>query len=224
MRQEEIDARLIDAADEPYRKFNAKIVKSNLPMWGVRAPFLQALAREIALQPNGFFDWYKAENYEQILLYALTLAKSKLPYADKLPYLDALLPKLENWAHVDMTVSAFKQLGKNRDAFLSRYAYLTEAPEFERRFMVVFLMDYCLTEERLNTVFDLYEKMQCNLYYVNMGIAWGISVALVKFYEQTVAFLQKGTLTDWVLRKSVQKARESYRLTAEQKEFLKSLL
>ena len=217
MRQEEIDALVYAAADEKYKAFNAKIVNSRLPMIGVRAPYLQKLAKQIARDPQDFFTAYKAENYEQILLYALVLAYARCPIAEKFAYLDALLPKLENWAHVDMLLGAWKDLHKHRDEVLARYGYLWNAPEFQRLFLAVFLMDYCLTPAYLPTVFSLYERMQGELYYVNMGIAWGLSVALVKFYDETFSFLQKGTLNEFVLRKTVQKARESYRVSPERK-------
>ena len=223
MTQEEIDAKLLGAVDEEYKAFNARIVNSKLPMLGVRAPFLKSLAKEIAKEPGDFFESYRAENYEQILLYSLTLAVSKMSYEEKLPYLDKILPKYDNWAHIDMTVGAFKQLGKNREEFLRKYSYLVSAPEFERRFMVIFLMDYCLTENMLDTVFDMYKAMQCDMYYVNMGIAWGISVALVKFYDRTLALLKEKPFNDFIMRKSVQKARESFRISEERKEELKKL-
>lgn len=224
MTQEEIDSLLISAADEKFREFNRRIVNTKLDMLGVRAPYMQTLAKKIAKEPCGFFDWYIAENYEQILLYGLTLAVSKMPLEEKYPYLEKFLSKLENWAHVDMTLGAFKQLGKHADEFAERYEYLAEGTEFERRFLAVFLMDYCLTEEKLNKVFALYEKMQCDYYYVNMAIAWGLSVALVKFYDQTVEFIKRGTLSEFVLKKTVQKARESYRISPERKAELKKLI
>lgn len=224
MTQREIDDRLVAAAEEKYRDFNARIVRSQLPMIGVRAPVLQALAKEIARDSGDFFTAYKAHTYEQILLYALALAKSKMPFAEKVPYLDGILPKFDNWAHVDMTLGAFGQLKKHRAEFLEKYARLAEGGEFEQRFLVVFLMDYCLTEEWLPTVWDWYARLQGELYYVNMGIAWGLSVALVKFYEPTLACLKKGGWNDFVLRKTVQKARESYRISPERKEELKRLL
>ncbi|MCI8596216.1 MAG: DNA alkylation repair protein [Clostridia bacterium] len=223
MTNEEIDAKLLSLADAEYKEFNAKIVNSNLKMLGVRAPQLKELAKVIAREPENFFDSYKLENYEQILLYSLAFSFAKqMPIEEKFARLDKVLPLFDNWAHVDMTVGAFKELGKYRDLFLSRYARLVEAPEYERRFMVVFLMSYCLTPEYLPTVFGLYEKMQCDKYYVNMGIAWGLSVALVKFYDETFAFLERGTFNNFIVRKTVQKARESFRIPPERKAELKS--
>lgn len=222
MLQSEIDTLLNSAKDEKYREFNAKIVNTKLPMIGVRTPYIKSLAKQIARENAAeFLDTYKAENFEQILLYSFVIAFSKLPIEKKFDCLDKVLPLYDNWAHIDMTVGAFKDLAKHKDEFMTRYARLITGGEFERRFMVIFLMNNCLTENELANVFALYEKMQCDFYYVNMGIAWALSVALVKFYEQTLEFLDKRTLNDFILRKTVQKARESYRITPARKAELK---
>lgn len=223
MTQNEIDALLYSQADEKYREFNAKIVNTRLPMIGVRTPYLQKLAKNIARNDIDFFDTYSPNGYEQILLYALTAAYARAPIEEKFDRLDKVLPLFDNWAHVDLTVGAFKDLGKHKNEFMTRYSYLVSAPEFQRRFMVIFLMSYCMSAEELPTVFGLYERMQCDDYYVNMGIAWGLSVALVKFYDQTVEFLTKNTFNDFIVRKTVQKARESYRISDERKRELKTM-
>lgn len=217
MTQEEIDARLRRASDKKFKEFNAKVVNSKLPMLGVRAPVLQTLAKEIAKDPQDFLDTFITNNYEQILLYSFVLAYIKMPYEQKLPYLDRIMRLYDNWAHVDMTVGAFKQLGENRDDFLQRYAHLSEGNVFERGFLIVFLLAYCLTDDMLPTVFSYYEKMQCDEHYVNMGIAWGLSVALVKCYEPTLAYLQNAPYNDFIMNKTVQKARESYRIPRDRK-------
>lgn len=56
-----------------------------------------------------------------------------------------------------------------------------------------------------------------------MGAAWLIAEVLVKFYGEGVRYLQMSALDAKTLNKAVQKARESYRLTEEQKNSLKSL-
>lgn len=224
MTKQEINELLYAAADEEYKKFNARIVNSNYKMIGVRAPQIKELAKKIARDPGDFFDEPDNSSYESVLLYTLAVACLKAPIERKLDLLDKVLPLFDSWAHVDMGISAFKDLAKHRDLFLERYAYLVNAPEFMRRTMVVFLMDFCLTPEYLSTVFDLYTKMQCDAYYVNMGIAWGLSVALVKFYEPTLEFLKTKPFNEFIMKKTVQKARESFRITAEQKAELKSLL
>ena len=60
-------------------------------------------------------------------------------------------------------------------------------------------------------------------YYVNMMIAWFFATALAKQWEPTVKYLENRSLSAWVHNKTIQKARESFRITAEQKAYLKSL-
>lgn len=217
MTQKEIDAELYSAADEKYREFNARIINTKLNMIGVRAPVLKSLAKKIARDLGDFLDSYTYENYEQVLLYSLVLAYAKMPLEDKYPYLDAVMRKYDNWGVVDMTVSAFTQAGREREKFLRDYARLESAPEFERRFLAVFLLDNGITEDMLDYTLAAYERIQNDEYYVNMAVAWGISVALVKFYDRTVEFMKRGTFNDFVVRKAVQKARESYRISPERK-------
>lgn len=222
MTNEEILEKLGASADEQYRVFNRKIVNTQYPMLGVRAPVLQKLAKQIAAQPNDFFDTFPQDTFETVLLYGLTLAKCKMPLERKFDCFDSLLTRFDNWAHVDMVVSAFTELKKekNRDAFLKRYEKLKHGSTFEKRTLAVFLMDFCMTEALLPRVFALYKELQGEAYYVNMAVAWGLSVALVKFFEPTLAALRSGEFINDVCYKAAQKGRDSRRLTLEQKALL----
>lgn len=219
MTNAEILEKLNASADEKYCAFNRKIVNTQYPMLGVRAPLLQELAKKIAAEPCDFFDTFPQDTYEAVLLYGLALAKSKMPLDQKLAYFDALMTRFDNWAHVDMTVGAFTELKKerSRDAFLKRYEKLKEGSTFEKRTLAVFLMDYCMTEALLPRVFALYKELQGDEYYVNMAVAWGLSVALVKFFDISLAALCSGDFIDDVVFKAAQKGRDSRRLTPEQK-------
>lgn len=223
MTTDEILSALHAASDEAYLAFNRRIVPTHYPMLGVRAPVLQRLAKQIAADLGDFLDAFPLDSYEAVLLYGLALAKCKLPLDRKFAYFDKLLPYFDNWAHVDMVMAAFTALKKeeNRKAFLLRYEKLKTGSEFCKRTLAVFLMDYCLTEEMLPRVFELYAQMQGSEYYVNMAIAWGLSVALISFYDSTAAALRSGVFCEDVVKKAAQKARDSRRLTKEQKEALR---
>ncbi len=60
-------------------------------------------------------------------------------------------------------------------------------------------------------------------YYLNMMIAWFFATALAKQWEASIPYLEENRLSAWVHNKTIQKARESYRITPEQKEYLKNL-
>ena len=60
-------------------------------------------------------------------------------------------------------------------------------------------------------------------YYVNMMAAWFYASALTKQYEQTLPYFEEKRLSKWVHNKAIQKARESYQVSKEHKEYLKTL-
>ena len=60
-------------------------------------------------------------------------------------------------------------------------------------------------------------------YYVNMMIAWYLATALAKQWDATIPYLEEKKLPEWVHKKTIQKAIESYRITPEQKAYLRSL-
>ena len=58
-------------------------------------------------------------------------------------------------------------------------------------------------------------------YYVNMMIAWYMATALAKQWDTVIPYIEEHRMSDWVHRKTIQKAVESYRITDEQKKYLK---
>ena len=60
-------------------------------------------------------------------------------------------------------------------------------------------------------------------YYVNMMIAWYFATALAKQYETILPFIEGKRLDTWTHNKAIQKSVESYRITPEQKDYLRSL-
>ena len=55
-----------------------------------------------------------------------------------------------------------------------------------------------------------------------MMIAWYFATALAKRYEEVLPYLEERRLSDWVHNKTIQKAVESYRITPEQKMYLRT--
>ena len=60
-------------------------------------------------------------------------------------------------------------------------------------------------------------------YYLNMMRAWYFATALAKQPDAALPWLTERRLDVWTHNKTIQKARESYRITTEQKEYLKRL-
>lgn len=101
--------------------------------------------------------------------------------------------------------------------------YVTSDKEFEIRFGVVMILDYYITEEYLERIFAIFDSIKSNQYYVQMAVAWAISICLIKFYDKTINYLKTSHIDKFTYNKALQKAIESYRITDEQKSFLRKM-
>ena len=102
-------------------------------------------------------------------------------------------------------------------------AQIKKGTEFSVRFGAVALMDYFIQEEWIDKVLAVYDEISHDGYYVKMGVAWGISMCYVKFPRKTGRFLEDNHLDAFTQNKAIQKIRESYRVSKEEKEALKRL-
>ena len=222
-----INEKLYALADSDYKAFNEKIISTNYKVLGVRMPALKKLAKELSNETN-IDTWLKnAEftTYEHILLYGLTLGQiKKLSLETIFEYLDPLILKFDNWAHVDTLVSAFKLFKKYPDEVFEHFLPLkTHEGEFTKRFFAILLMDHFMDEKHIDRTLIQLTEVQQGQYYVDMGIAWAISVGLVKFYDKTVLLLEQKRFSKFVHNKAIQKARESFRIEPEIKEHLNKM-
>ena len=85
------------------------------------------------------------------------------------------------------------------------------------------VMSHYLDEDFDAGYLDIISKIRSDEYYVNMMIAWFFATALTKQWDSTISYIEKNRLDTWVHNKTIQKARESYRITDEQKAYLRLL-
>lgn len=228
MMNKKINKELLALAEEDYRIFNSKLIKTNYPTLGIRIPKLRALAKKLAKESNIIPEYLNKpsfENYESIILYGMTLSYVKeLSLENAFLYLDPLILKFDNWAHVDCVTSEIKLLGKHREEVLKHYLHLIEDDgEFTKRFFIILLLSFYIDDEYIDQVLSLLTKIPQGQYYVDMAIAWTLSVTLVKYYDKTLPLLKKKHFSTFVHNKAIQKARESYRVSPETKEYLNTL-
>ena len=101
--------------------------------------------------------------------------------------------------------------------------YISSKNEFEVRFAVIMLMDYYLTDEYIDEVFKIYNEIKLDKYYVKMAVAWGISVAFVKYENKTREFLKNNSLDKFTFNKTLQKIIESNRVSKEAKDEMRGM-
>lgn len=216
---------LWERADGGYRDFQSKLIPS-LPkesIIGVRTPALRALAKELkgSELAASFLQELPHAYYDENQLHAILLSSSK-DYEECRELLERFLPYVDNWATCD--ILSPKVLRKRPEATLEAIQrWLGSTHSYTVRFGMEMLMSYYLDALFEPRFLAWVAADRSEEYYVRMMVAWFFATALAKQYEATLPFLEQGLLPEWTHKKTIQKACESYRITAEQKLYLRSL-
>ncbi|OUP85514.1 DNA alkylation repair protein [Lachnoclostridium sp. An169] len=227
---EEIREHLYGLAEEDYKSFNRNIVPGEERILGVRLPALRKLARETAKRFGTAYldDAEKSLNaeslHEEITLYGLVISCLKMDREQRSIRLDRFVPLIRNWAICDTCVTSCKFMPEDPDywfAYLEKYR--DSDKEYDLRFMIVAMMSHFIDEEHIDRILDYCNRIRHDGYYVKMGVAWAVSVCYVKFPEKTGIFLENDRMDDFTHNKSIQKIRESYRVSREEKDALNLL-
>ena len=221
----EIEERLFELRDEKYRDFQIKLLPTVDPetVIGVRTPELRKLAKELLKKddidiflgalPHGHFD----ENQ----LHAFILSGMK-DYEKCMSGVCGFLPYIDNWATCDQLSP--KVFAKNKDGLLEHIKeWLQSDKTYTIRFAVGMLMEHFLGDEFDISYPEAVTAIRSDEYYVNMMRAWYFATALAKKYDSVIPFIEEKRLDKWTHNKAIQKSVESYRITPEQKAYLKSL-
>ena len=222
---EEIVQELFQNADLKYKEFHSGLCPNTDNIIGVRIPKLREIAKRVAKEnPDGFLKEINDQYYETVMLYGLVIGYMKSDIKVQQKYLDIFVHKIENWAICDYCTATYKFVTKNLEEwFLYIQKYLKSDKEFEVRFGVIMLMDYYLTDEYIDKVFEIFNQIKHEGYYVKMGIAWAISMAFVKYEEKTRRFLANNDLDNFTYNKALQKIIESNRVSKEIKGEIKKM-
>ena len=206
-------------AEEDFAVFQRRLIFTSYEILGVRTPILRKLAKKYEKEFDTLFS-FPNEYYETVFI-KLTVA-SFLPYERFLRVLDRCVALIDNWALCDSFKA--KCIKKNKDAFLSKLKRLFgQGGEYFQRYVLVVLLAEYVETAYLPTIREYLRSANTERYYVHMAAAWLTAEILIKNYEYGVALLQEKFLQPKTHNKAIQKAIESYRLTNEQKGFLRSL-
>lgn len=217
--------KLFELKDETYADFHSKLMP-NIPrekIIGVKVPKMRKLAKEYSKSEKSkvFLNDLPHKYYDENLLHGMLISEIK-DYDKCINELDKFLPYVDNWAVCD-TISP-KVFKNNREKLIEKIKiWILSEKTYVCRFGILMLMKHFLddafTPEYLENVADI----ESDEYYLKMMIAWFFATALSKHWNETIVYLERKKLDVWVHNKTIQKARESYRITTQQKEYLKSL-
>lgn len=211
--------------DKGYREMQVTIIPTvdAESIIGVRTPALRQLAKEISKREDisEFLSDLPHKFFEENQLHAFILSGMK-DAESCIRLVDEFLPYVDNWATCDQMSPKFF---KKHKQLLLKYVdqWIKSDHTYVKRFAIGMLMEHFLDEDFKTSYLTKVSKIRSEEYYVNMMIAWYFATALAKQYEDTLPFIEKQKLDKWTHNKSIQKAVESYRITPEQKEYLKTL-
>ena len=220
-----IQERLFALQDEKYREFQRSLIPG-LPrenIIGIRIPAMRKLAKEFVKEPEAavFLKQLPHTYYDENILHALLIAEIK-DYDACMEAVEAFLPYIDNWAVCDgLSPKAF---GKHKAELLEKIRlWIPSEHIYTCRFGIGMLMRWFLDEDFQPGYLELPAAVRSEEYYVNMMTAWFFATALAKQWDAAIPYLEQNRLDVWTHNKTIQKARESYRITTEQKEYLKRL-
>lgn len=220
-----VTERLFELQDKAYADFHSGLV-SNVPrekIIGVRVPDARRLAKEYGKDPEcrDFLRALPHKYYDENVLHGILLSGLK-DYEECVRAVEEFLPYVDNWAVCD--ILSPKVSRQHRTELIAKVREWSASEKtYTCRFGMEMLMTHYLDEDFRPEYLEIPAGVCSEEYYVNMMTAWFFATALAKQWDAAIPYLRDNRLGAWVHNKTIQKARESFRITQEQKAYLKTL-
>lgn len=204
-----------------------RIKKLSRTSLGVSVPAMRKLAQKIAKgNYQEFIEKDKGESFEIRMVHAFVLGYAKDDINILLKYFKEFMPYVNDWAINDALCNNFKQAKIYPEIvwqFLMQYQHTSK--EFESRIISVMLLSHYLTDKYIDKVIEILDKLNTDKYYAQMGVAWAVATIMGKYPEKCMNYLQSATchLDKTTYNKSLQKIRESFRVSKEIKQKVKDM-
>ncbi len=218
----DITKELFKMQDLEYKEFHQKLmptVNTDFVI-GIRIPKLREFSKTVKT-PCDFLNSLPHKYYEENNLHAFLIAEIK-DFSECVKRVDEFLPYIDNWATCDSLRP--KVFGKNKERLLEYIRkWIKSDQTYTVRFAIEMLMVHFLDADFKEEYLKVVSKVNHSDYYVRMMIAWYFATALSKQYDSTVKYLENKKLDKWIHNKTISKANDSFRISKEKKEYLKSL-
>ncbi len=217
---------LFSNQDLKYKDFNSSLAPNLSPdvYIGVRTPVLRDYAKKLYKEKpevaKAFINELPHKYFDENQLHAFIISLIK-DYDEALYEVERFLPFVDNWATCDQLKP--KPFAKNTDRLIEEIEKWLESDHtYTVRFGIEMLMNHYLDDKFEPKYLSMVAGVKSEEYYINMMIAWYFATAMAKQYEATVPYIEEKRLSPWVHRKTISKCVDSYRITPEQKEYLKT--
>ena len=225
MNAKEIGLQLLKMQDKEYSAFQSRIIPSvkKEKIIGVRTPQLRTLAKTLAKEEDteSFLQNLPHKYFEENQLHAFVISLEK-DFDKCVSHVEKFLPYIDNWATCDqLSPKSFKKEKEKLLPYIKKW--IKSEKTYTVRFAIGMLMQHFLDENFCDQYASMVAKVKSDEYYVNMMRAWYFATALAKQYNLILPYIQQKKLDAWTHNKTIQKSIESYRITAEQKSYLRTL-
>ena len=209
--------------DEKLSSFSSNLIKDRLNIIGVRLPILLAFAKKhmqdveevIAIDDNNIFE------IRMIKLFTISQVKDVELYKK---YFEYSIPLITNWSLCDSYIMHSKVIKKDTVYFFNRaHKLIKDKEEFHKRLALIILLAYFINDDYIDKVFGEVKGFISNGYYSEMALAWLLSVLYIKYTNKTKKFLLENQLNSHIVKMSIRKIKDSYRVSNKDKEWLKKI-
>lgn len=217
--------KLFELRDENYKKFSAKLLPTveEEKIIGIRTPELYKFVKKF-FQDNdaeNFLNDLPHKYFEENSIHAILICEMK-NYAECLQAVKKFLPFIDNWGTCDSLVP--KIFAKHTTELEGEIkSWLASNEIYTVRFAISMLMKFYLGKNFDEKYLRWVSEVELKDYYVEMMAAWFFAEALIKQYDAAIVFLEKNLLSASIRKKTIQKAVDSRRISAEKKIYLKTL-
>lgn len=223
---EEIRRELEELSEEKYRDFASSLIPGKDNLIGVRIPNIRKLAKRIVKEERWqeYLQESEHEYFEETMLQALIIGQLKEDIHIILNHVEGFIPRVDNWSVCDSFCNDLKVVKKHKEVvweFIQPY-WQSDKP-YHVRVAVVLMLFYYINDEYLQRLFEIFDDISHEDYYVKMAVAWAVSMCFVKYPIETMKYLGENNLDDETYKKSLQKIRESNQVSKETKAIIKSM-
>lgn len=200
-------------------EWTKNIAQTSLPVLAIKSDDLKKVIKEIS---KGNFmsllDLMVWDYFENAAINGSLICKIK-DFDTIKKYLDIYSKKADNWSTCD-TLS-FNVKGNEETFFNISLEYSKSDKPFVRRIGMRILFSFINNDDYIEKIFKLLDSFkEEEHYYVNMINAWLLCECMVRQREKTLKYLEHHNLNKFTINKGIQKCRDSYRISKEDKELL----
>ena len=220
-----LQKQLFALQDIGYRDFHSRLIPNidKAQIIGIRMPILRKFAKDFGKteEAKSFLHELPHQYYEENNLHMMIITSVR-DYETCLAEIERFLPYIDNWATCDFPEP--KCFTKHKKDLLPHIRqWIASGKTYTVRYGIGLLMRMYLDEDFTPEYPAMAAEVVSEEYYVNMMIAWYFATALAKQWDSVISYLEERRLSPWVHKKTIQKAIESYRITQEQKNYLRTL-